>query len=31
MERSEFKAKSVIDGDTEITGDNGERELKVQN
>lgn len=26
-----FKAKSVIDGDIEITRDNGEHELKVQN
>ena len=31
MERSGFKAKDVIDGNTEITEDNGEHELKVQN
>lgn len=30
MERSGFKAKGVIDGDIEITRDNGEHEIKVQ-
>lgn len=30
MERSGFKAKGVIDGDTEITRDDGEHEPKVK-